>query len=93
MSSTATVEADESWRTLALSTIEDLALKKTEFSADDAWLSGLPRPANPRALGPVFIQAQKAGVIEDTGRLVKSVYASGHHGPRRVWRSLVAVSQ
>jgi hypothetical protein len=87
------VEADDDWRALALSTVEELALNKIEFSADDAWLAGLPRPSNPRALGPVFMQAMKAGVIEDTGRIVRSVFESGHHGPRRVWRSLVTVGQ
>ncbi|MEU5403745.1 hypothetical protein ABZ348_31185 [Streptomyces sp. NPDC005963] len=82
-------EADDTWRALAMATIEELALKRAEFSADDVWLAGLPRPKDSRALGGILASAKRAGVIEDTGRIVPSVFQSGHYGPRRVWRSLV----
>jgi len=54
--------------------------KGCEFMAENirkfAYESGLDRPANERAFGPVMVRARKAGIIKDLGiRATSSVTA------------------
>jgi hypothetical protein len=73
---------DEAWRWLN----EHLRNNATFFS-DDAWESGLERPREARAFGPVVLRASRAGLMVKTNEMRPRT--SGHMTPAPVWRSLV----
>jgi hypothetical protein len=74
----------------AFKILQQLARKRRTFTSMDIWAvySG-PRAKNPRAMGPVFVRGQKAGVISPTNNWVKSGRHSDHNQQLRVWRSNV----
>jgi hypothetical protein len=81
--------ASEAWKTTAIAFVEDMALRKATFTADDLWLEGLSMPPEPRALGGVLTRCVKNGVITKSGQYAPSVRR--HATPIIVWKSLVAV--
>lgn len=78
--------ADEDWKDRALEAVRRTALEHDEFISDDIWTtSGLDRPRESRAMGPVLRRAAALGYIEKTGKALPS--AQGHLRPVHVWRS------
>jgi hypothetical protein len=88
-----TIAAGEEWRAKATEIVEELALTRPTFTADDVWLAGLEKPAEGRALGGVMRAARAAGLIASTGRYVPSIIPTNHSKPQAVWSSLVAVQE
>ncbi len=80
--------ATMAWKDKAWLVVQQLAAKKTPFTPDDVWETGLERPREPRALGPVMMRAVKQKLIEPTGEWVNSRQASQHATPIRVWIGL-----
>lgn len=78
--------AKAEWNEQADAVVAALARSGRRFSPDDVWAAGLPRPREPRALGPVMMRAVKSGLIEPTGEWINSKQASQHATPVRVWR-------
>lgn len=79
--------ADPDWKEAALEAVRVTARSLPEFIGDDVWATGLKRPREARALGPVFMRAKRRGWIEKTDRARPSV--NSHLGPVTVWRSLI----
>lgn len=74
----------------AYAVLERLAYRKQTITSLDVWaLYRGPTPKHPRAMGPVFVRAQRAGLIEPTNIYVNSGRASDHNQMLRVWRSRV----
>lgn len=81
--------ADPSWKYAALRTLLAVARALPTFTPDDVWTWGLPRPREPRALGPVMRLAERRGWMEPTGEFVRSKIPTQHQNPIRVYRSLI----
>ena len=84
------LNADCAWKDIALQVVADVAEEWAEFTTDEV----LERLADKtvsthemRALGPVMMAAQKAGIIMPSDTFVKSKAVSRHCAPKRVWRS------
>lgn len=78
------------WRDEAYAAVIRTARTLAEFTSDEVWTVGdLPQTRENRALGPVILRAQRAGVIEDTGRIRRTKQVKSHGSPARVWRSLI----
>lgn len=75
--------ADDGWYEAATRVVTMLAEHGAPFTADDVWASGLPKPVEPRALGPVFMRAKKDGVIRKVG-YTQSVYR--HAATMPLWQ-------
>ena len=82
----AEVGAGFEWSAEARSTVLDVARGRPEFTADDVWATGLPKPREPRALGAVMNALARAGLIVATGRYIKTAQASRNRAPIAVWR-------
>lgn len=78
------------WQRAAYALGERIAQELPEFTADEFWRRGLPKPREPRALGPILLALQRARVIEATDRLVNTSQVLRNAAPVRIWRSLVA---
>lgn len=67
----------QEWTEKARRAVWWLACNRPEFTADDVWMLldewEVPRPVEPRALGPILMRALRKGAIEDTGRMTPSV--------------------
>ena len=50
---------------------------------------GITELAHPNALGAAFLQAARAGIIENTGRVQKSGRLGAHRRNIQVWKSLI----
>lgn len=63
------------------------------FTSDDMWKFlesiGVNSLDHPNALGGMFLQARKAGIIEPTGRVFKSIRTSAHRRNVQCWHSLI----
>jgi hypothetical protein len=84
--------ANDDWKAVVYGVLESLAAELSEITADDIVMRMEQRypdvtTHNLAALGPVFLRAQKAGLIENTGRLVQSRIPRRHR-KITVWRSL-----
>ena len=71
-----------------------LCKSKSEFTADDVHrllaMRGLTEPEQPNVYGAAFRKsAAHLGLIEDTGRAVKSARPEAHSRRIPVWRSLI----
>lgn len=87
----ATVEAGSpTFCALAYETLLLVASRGVEFSSLDVWAayrnSGGTEPNHPRAMGAVFARAAREGVIERTGRRIKSGRESDHDQEICTWR-------
>jgi hypothetical protein len=80
--------ANDAWKTLALQWVIWLASNRPTFTSDDIWACGVPKPREPRALGAVFREASKMGMIEPVG-YQQTAQVSRHRAPIRVWRRKV----
>jgi hypothetical protein len=78
--------ADAAWMAAAKRVLWALIKSGQEFTADDVW-EQVPTPREPRALGPVMRAAQRAGYMEDTGRMAPS--RRRHATKITVWRGHV----
>ena len=76
--------ADAEWRVLADQYLYRRIRTGLPFTTDDLWDDGLPKPREPRALGPVMMAAKRRGDIYDTGDMVRSRYR--HATKITVWR-------
>lgn len=88
----AEINADSTWRDVALDAVRRTAGQHHEFTTDAVLTVLESAPASThelRALGPVMIQAQKCGWIEPTDRFENSRSVSRHKAPKRIWRSLL----
>lgn len=81
--------ADEVWKADAFEAVRRVASVKATFTPDDIWKSGLRKPREPRALGPVMLRAIRAGLCERTDKLVPSSNPKQHRNMIRVYRSLL----
>lgn len=80
--------ANLEWLRVAREAVIRLANTGQEFTGDDAWaiLDGLPvATATPSALGAVFRDLQREGVIEKTGAMRLSRRRQAHR-TKTVWR-------
>lgn len=78
------------WQALAFERVQHLAATKRAFSTDDVWrlLDELPKPKEPRALGPVLQRARQQGVIHKTDFTTASQRPACHARPTAVWISV-----
>lgn len=77
---------------VAYQIIERIIYLQPTVTALDIWRrlpKSLPRPTNPRAMGPVFMRARHAGLISPTNSWVPSGRTSDHNQMLRVWASNV----
>lgn len=81
--------ADPAWLRAAAALVMRLARQKAFFTTADIWEAGLAMPHEPRALGPVMMNAERDGIIVATNEYRKSPRASRHCAPALVWRSLL----
>lgn len=82
--------ADEAWMHAALQAVQDVAVRKAEFTADDVFeiLAGMPvQTHEARAFGAVIRLARKLEWCEPTWRYVNSRRVSRHRAPIQVWAS------
>lgn len=77
---------DEAWREEARDALLDTIEKHGEFTTDDI---DCKPPREPRAWGPILLWAARAGVIENTGRVRKSVETQCNARPKAIWKRLV----
>jgi hypothetical protein len=77
------------WDAFAFEVIRRLALTERAFSTDAVWavLDTLPKPADPRALGPVLLRARKEGLIAKSDLVVNSTRKACHSRPTAIWLS------
>lgn len=63
------------------------------FTSDEVWNLlreiDVTELEHPNAMGAAFLQASRAGIIENTGRVRKSARAVAHRRAVALWRSLV----
>jgi len=79
----------EEWKQIALIAVEKVCRTKLIFTPDDVWATGLQKPPNPRALGPIMQQAAKLNWCKATGAFVPSQIPTQHKNPIREWKSLI----
>jgi len=77
--------ANAAWKTYARQWIIYLANTRLTFTSDDVWASGVPKPREPRALGAVFREVARAGIIESVGYR-QTIQVLRHRAPIRIWR-------
>lgn len=82
--------ADKQWFSDAYRSLVLYLRHHDEVFVDDFWEEvGLPEPRESRALGPVFLKAARAGLMEKTGVFRKSIRS--HLTEKPVWRSRIRV--
>jgi hypothetical protein len=68
---------DPAWQEAARHAVWWLACNRETFTVDDVWAlldeREVPRPPEPRALGPILMRALRKGAIRDTGKMARSV--------------------
>lgn len=74
----------EVYEAAALMVIKCLAAVRTSFTADDV-RHYLGNPPNRYATGTAFSKARGAGIIEPTGRFVRSKVKDRKYAPIQVW--------
>lgn len=96
--------AGDSWMNTAFEVVTRCAKELAEFTADDVllalgvrraedgsadWSDAAIEDRNRSALGGVFRRAERAGVIEHTGRVLRHSIFSQRHRSLVIWRSRV----
>jgi len=81
--------ADKQWADAAFAVVCEVARVKPEFTPDDIWDAGLPKPIEARALGGVMRRASSKKLIEKTGRSQPTRQPESHGTDVTVWRSLI----
>jgi hypothetical protein len=89
--------APDAWKAAAFLAVVWCARTYPEFTADEVWvrlaLQGVGFPPTHSALGPVFLDAKRLGVIENTGRKQKLSNRSCRHGDMTIWHSCIINNQ
>lgn len=79
----------ESWKRDAYAAIEWCVRRFGTFTTDEVWerldALKLANGANPVAMGPVILRAEREGLIEKTGE-VRSTHIKRRHRRLTVWR-------
>ena len=77
------------WDALAFERARYLATTQRAFSTDEIWqiLDDLPKPEDPRALGPIMLRARQAGLVVKSDMMVSSNRPACHARPTNVWLS------
>lgn len=78
--------AGREWVAHARSAVLNIACSRIEFTSDDVWEYGLPKPREARALGAVMAQLARECRIERTGAYRPTRQVSRHGAPIAVWR-------
>lgn len=78
-----------SWAERAYDTVISVAETHQEFTPDDIWKTGLPKPVEARALGGVMARAKREGIIEKTGRVQPTTQVESHGADITIWKSLI----
>jgi hypothetical protein len=86
--------ANEEWKRIMYELIVQVARRRRRLTADDVYdlyyQTGQTADTHEhRALGPVFTNAAKAGVIKKTAFFIKSRRKSKHASPLQIWESLI----
>lgn len=80
------------WRAHADEAIITAAANHPRITSDDVWevldARAIPRPPEPRAMGPRMLAAAKAGIIRATPFFQPSTRPELHASPRRLYDSL-----
>lgn len=78
------------WDAFAFEIVRRLALTERAFSTDAVWeiLDALPKPEDPRALGPILLRARKEGLIAKSDLVVSSNRKACHARPTAIWLSI-----
>ncbi|QSX40343.1 hypothetical protein [Shewanella cyperi] len=77
----------EAWKKAAFETVVKVAESKEEFTPDDIWDAGLPKPLEARWLGPVMNAVKREGIIEKTGRVQPTRQKESHGCDVTIWKS------
>lgn len=77
----------QDWKERAFATIIKVAESMPELTPDDIWDTGLEKPSEPRALGPLMNAAKGKGVIEKTGRVQPTRQKGSHGCDVTIWKS------
>ncbi len=72
------------WKWEALKTISELAERQATLTSDDLHAAPVD-PAEPNQMGAVFREAHQMGVIQPTGRIVKSARGPSKGRAIQVW--------
>lgn len=83
--------APKGWNERALDAVYALADRYDTFTSEHVWGSGLEKPPEPRALGPVLKKAVTYGWCVP-GEYVKSGMHSRHLAPVRKYHSLLRLT-
>ena len=86
---TVTSCADPVWLDRAFEAVQRVALAQPTFSTEHVWKSGLDKPREPRAMGPVMIRALKAGICRKLGYNHGSGMVTRHAAPVMLYESLL----
>lgn len=80
------------WSELAYRTVELLTQRQATLTTDDVWrhIDHLPKPSDPRALGPVMLRAQRSGLLARSGSFRTSQHKANHKRPVSVWLAVPA---
>ena len=84
--------SNDDWKELAYQKVCEVAMAHAEFTPDDIWATGLPKPDEPRTLGGVMRRAKNNRLIEKTGRSRPTDQPESHGADVTVWRSLIFVA-
>lgn len=78
------------WQALAFERVRYLSATMPAFSTDDVWtvLDELPKPDEPRALGPVMQRARSEKLLKRTDYTTPSHRNVCHGRPSNVWTSV-----
>lgn len=79
----------ELWKQAALAAVDKVCRTKRFFTPDDVWATGLEKPENPRALGPIMQQAARLQWCRKTGAYLPSQIPTQHGNPIAEWESLM----
>lgn len=82
--------ANKEWRAITMRAIQFLAGRGGEFTADDVWALIEPLGVSthePNAMGAMFNQAAREGIIESDGMYRPSCRRKAHRRMVRVWRA------
>ncbi|WP_236124277.1 hypothetical protein, partial [Pseudomonas cichorii] len=80
-----------SWSERAYAAVCQVARENLEFTPDDIWATGLEKPVEARALGPVMRRASQNKLIEKTGRSRPTTQPESHGTDVTVWKSNIYI--
>ena len=85
--------AAEHWKSNAYWAIRYVARVRETFTTDAIWWvldkMEIPRPKEPRVLGPLMRSAVNDGVCERTDKYARTVQPQGNRRPIQIYKSLI----